>query len=87
MTIPAQKTAWCFKCAKQQRFVITAAAEVLREGDKKHVATQYAARCAVCGQSVEVEWVDAINNKMRLEAIERDRRRSAVSNGQGTQAP
>lgn len=69
------KTALCLKCEKQQPFRVLVQPVVYEECGRKYVVSGYAARCMVCGAEVDVEWVDELNYKTRVEAKkEYDRR-------------
>lgn len=84
MTIPKQKTAWCFDCASQQGYKVYACHDVLKVGNRYVAAPKYVAKCAKCGRGVEVEWVEALNYKSQVEAKDYAKRCGAKEDGDRT---
>lgn len=78
----ADTTAFCFGCEKRQPFRVYVGQTNVEERGRQLVYHEYTARCAVCGGKVDVEWVDDLNYKSKVEARDMyDRRRGKKSDG------
>lgn len=75
-------TALCLGCERQQPYRVYVGQTTVEERGKKLTYHQYTARCTVCGRVVDVEWVDDLNYKTKVEARDMyDRRRGATGHG------